>query len=112
MTIIRLGIWSLVLIMVVYVFTETAPDSPVAEIITGELLALLTKISFGIVALGLVVGLIEKLWGMRRRKCKTCGRPIPSTAIYCRLHLKEVLEEEDLLTRRTMDTKLPDDIGR
>ena len=107
MTLIRVGVWSLVVILAAYVLVETVPDSVIAEIITGQVLLLATQIALGIVVLGLVMALIEKLWNLRRRKCKTCGRPIPSTQIYCRLHLNEVLEEEDL-RRRTMNTKLPE----
>lgn len=106
MTLIRLGVWSLVVILAAYVLTETVPDSAIARVITGQLLFLLTQIALGVVALGLLIALGEKLWNLRRRKCKTCGRPIPSTQIYCRLHLNEVLEEEDL-RHRTMNTKLP-----
>lgn len=107
MIFIRLGFWSLVVVVVAYVFAETLPESPLAEMITGDLLALATKIAFGIIGLGLLVGLAEKLWGLRRHKCKTCGRTIPSTQLYCRLHLNAVREEEDI-RHRTMNTKLPD----
>lgn len=107
MILLRLGLWSLVIIVVAYVFTETAPKSPVAEIITDQLLYLLAKVALALVGLGLIVGMGEKMWKRRRRKCRTCGRPIPSTALYCRLHLNEVLEEEDF-RHRTMNTKLPE----
>lgn len=105
--ILRTGLWSLVVILVAYVFTETLPDSPVAELVTGQLLYLLTQIALGVIALGLVVGLVEKFWMGRPGKCRTCGQKIPSKALYCRRHLNEVLEEEDF-RHRTMNTKLPE----
>lgn len=107
MIILRLGLWSLVFIVVAYVFTETAPESPVAEIVTEQLLYLLAKVAVALVVLGIIIGTAEKMWRGRPRKCKTCGRRIPSTALYCRLHLNEVLEEEDF-RHRTMNTKLPE----
>ncbi|MBW3671323.1 MAG: hypothetical protein KY432_06580 [Acidobacteria bacterium] len=107
MIILRLGLWSLVFILVAYVFTETSPESPVAEIVTEQLLYLLARVAVALVALGLIIGTAEKMWKGRPHKCKTCGQRIPSTALYCRLHLNEVLEEEDF-RHRTMNTKLPE----
>ncbi len=107
MAILRAALWSLVAILALYVFTATLPDSPVAAVVTGELLFLLTKVALATLALGAIAALVEKLWKERPGKCQTCGRSIPPKAIFCRLHLNQVLEEEDL-RRRTMNVKLPE----
>lgn len=106
-SILRLGLWSLVTLLVTYVLAESAPQSPVGEFLTNELLFTLGAIVLGIIALGLIVGLVEKARFQSRNRCRTCGRKIPATAIYCRIHLNEVLEEEDL-RHRTMNTRLPE----
>ncbi|MDX1582588.1 MAG: hypothetical protein R3338_03225 [Thermoanaerobaculia bacterium] len=104
-TILRVGLWSLVAILVAYLLAETS--QPVAGVIPDGLLMLLTQVAFGLIALGLIVWIFEKAGFGRRSRCQICGVKIPPKSIYCRPHLNEVMEEEDL-RQRTMNVRLPD----
>lgn len=106
-TIIRTGLWSFVLILVAYVLKENAPHTPIAQIIEDGLLLILFQVSIGLVVLGVLVRFLEKMNFGRSNRCQVCNVKIPAGSIYCRIHLNEVLEEEEL-RKRTMSQRLPD----
>ena len=85
-----------------YVIHESFEDSPVAEYVPT---ALLQKGLFGGAALilaGTVLRMFEKgAKAVSKQRCAVCRTPIPSGAIYCRRHLRSILEEEDDRTHMT-----------
>lgn len=105
--ILRIGLWALVALIVTYVLKDTAGDSAIAGAIGDNLLFLLIQIALGVVALGIVVRLVERAGFEGKNRCGVCRRKIPAKTLYCRDHLNEVVEEEDL-RHRTMNTRLPD----
>lgn len=105
--ILRVGLWALVAIIATYVLKETASDSAIASAIEDDLLWLIAQIAVGVIALGIVVRLAERVGFGSKNRCRVCRTKIPPKALYCRDHLNEVLEEEDLRTR-TMNTRLPE----
>lgn len=95
-TLIRLGLWTLVLALALYVVHETFETSTLAE---ATPLPLLYKVIVGAVLLmaaGFVVRMFEKTAkAVAKNRCSVCRAPIPAGAIYCRAHLRNVLERED-----------------
>lgn len=106
-TFLRLGLWLLVLVMAAYILKETFYEFPLYEIIEDDLLLLILKMAGGIIVIGIALRFFERLSPGARSKCAECGAKVTGNAIYCRLHLNQVLEEEDL-RHRTMNTRLPD----
>ena len=101
-TLFRLGLWIAILALAAYVVTESMEGSAIAEMIPGHLL---TKV-LGLAAVLAVAGLIAKLFEktkdrVTRNRCRVCGTPVASGAIYCRNHLRKVLELEDRKTHNT-----------
>jgi hypothetical protein len=104
----RAGLWGLVLVLALYVIGEAVPTSPVGEMVTAAMLVRLTQVAVGLLALGAIVGVIEKMWPRGKGRCRVCRRKVQKPgAMYCKQHLNAVLEEEDLRTR-TLNVRIPD----
>ncbi|HEU4522474.1 MAG TPA: hypothetical protein VFT12_10745 [Thermoanaerobaculia bacterium] len=103
-TLLRLGLWMLVLVLALFVLQTTYGDSPLAEMIPNAMLQQALVLAVLVVIAGLVVKMFEK--GKKvvsKNRCRVCSKPIPAGAIYCREHLRNVLELED---RRTHNTRI------
>lgn len=104
----RAGLWGFVLVLALYVISEAAPASPVAEMVTAAMLIRLAQVAGGILALGAIVGVGERMWPSRKGQCRVCRKKVQKPgAVYCKQHLNAVLEEEDLRTR-TLNVRIPD----
>ena len=95
-TLLRLGLWTVILVLALYVVSEAYPGTPIDEFVTPALLqqALLVGIAL------IVAGIIARLLGKGAKKvvknrCTVCRSPIPMGAIYCRQHLRSILHEEE-----------------
>lgn len=104
-TILRLGLWTLILTLGLYVLATSFAHS-FGDLITTTLLQNMLLIAAALVVAGLLSGIFAKTAGkvMKQTKCRICGTVIPHGAIYCRAHLRGMLERED---RRTHSTRLP-----
>ena len=94
-TLLRLGLWIIVIVLALYVIHETYEDSPVAEMVSVDLMQKALMVGAAAFVLGVVLRLFEK--GTRvvvKNRCRVCRTPIPSGAIYCRAHLRNILHEE------------------
>jgi hypothetical protein len=103
-TLLRLGIWIVILVLALYVIHETYVGSPVADMIPFDMLGKGLGVAVLLIIVGGVVRLFEK--GKKttsKSRCRVCRTPIPQGAIYCRTHLRSVLELED---RRTHNTRI------
>ena len=103
-TLLRLGLWTLVLIMGLFVVATVYSESQFAEMVTIGLLTQAAGVALLIVVAGVIAKMVEK--GKKvvgKNRCRECGKPIPPGAIYCREHLRGVLELED---RRTHNTRI------
>ena len=101
-TLLRLGLWTLVLMLALFVVQATWATSPVAELITTEMIQQGLALSVIVLIAGVVAKVFEK--GKKvvsKNRCRECGKPIPSGGIYCREHLRGVLELEDSRTHNT-----------
>jgi hypothetical protein len=106
-TVLRLGLWTLILVLAAYVVRETFAEQAFAELITTGMLTPVLILS-GIL---LVAGLVLRVLGIGakavvKNRCRVCRTPIPAGAMYCRAHLRSILYEED---EKTHSMRIPRD---
>jgi hypothetical protein len=102
-TVLRLGLWILILVLALYVLSATFPDEPFAELVPAPMLQQALILAVVLVIAGVllrILGLGAKVVGPRNR-CRLCRTEIPHGAIYCRAHLRGILHEEDEKTHHT-----------
>ena len=104
-TILRLGLWILVLVLALYVIAESYAGQPFADMIPMPMLQQALVLSVVLIVLGIVTRLFEKPGrkAFAKNRCRVCQTTVPHGAIYCREHLRGVLERED---RRTHSTRI------
>ena len=101
-TLLRLGLWIIVIVLAMYVVHESFEDSPVAEYAPMNLLTKALVAGGALLVAGVIFRVLEK--GARvvtRNRCAICRTPIPQGAIYCRQHLRTILHDEDERTHMT-----------
>jgi hypothetical protein len=101
-TLLRLGLWIVIIVLALYVVHETYENSPISDIVSMELMQKALMVGGAAIALGFVLRLFEK--GTRavvKNRCAVCRTVIPPGAIYCRAHLRNILHEEDDRTHMT-----------
>jgi len=101
-TLLRLGLWTLVLVLVGWVIQQSFEESAIAEYVQVDMLQKALLVSAALILAGIVFRVFEK--GARKvvkNRCKVCRTPIPHGAIYCRAHLRSVLHQEDERTHAT-----------
>lgn len=92
----RLGLWTLIVVLALFVIAEAYRDRPVAEMIPTEML----QQALVVAAVLVVAGVIARIFGkgaraVMKNRCTVCRTPIPSGAMYCRAHLRSILHEEE-----------------
>ena len=103
-TLLRLGLYTIILTLVLFVLSSTFEDTKFGELISSSLLRDLFIVSAILIVAGLVTRIFKKRPGSAvssKNKCRVCGTPIPQGAIYCRPHLRGMLEREDRKTHST-----------
>ena len=102
-TLLRLGLWVTLAVVVLYVLHETYEDMPAAEFFATPMLQKALVVGVLLFIAGIVARLLEK--GAKkvapRNRCVVCHVAIAPGAIYCRVHLRTVLEREDERTHMT-----------
>lgn len=105
-TLLRLGLWVLVLVLAAYVIHESYEESTIAEMIPMAALQKVLVLGGLLVAAGILVKIFEKgTKVISKNHCRVCRIVIPSGAIYCRAHLRTILYEEDEKTHHTRTRK-------
>ncbi len=96
-TILRLGLWTLIIVLALYVLASTYHTEPWAELIPMPMLQQALLVAGALILLGIVLRLLDKGSSAVKKKnrCQVCRTPIPPGAIYCRAHLRSILHEED-----------------
>ena len=95
-TLLRLGLWILILVMALYVLESTYSDQHWTELIPTAMLVQAMVLAVILLAAGVVLRILGV--GARvvtKNRCRVCRTPIPPGAIYCRAHLRTILHEED-----------------
>ena len=101
-TILRLGLWTLILVLALYVLASAYAQEPWAELIPLPMLQQTLFVSGALIVLGIVLRILGKgTNAMTKNRCRVCRTPVPPGAIYCRAHLRAVLHEEDDRTHST-----------
>lgn len=101
-TFLRLGLWTLILVLATYVFRESLAEPHVAEMIPTGMLTQAIVLAGILIVLGLLARLFDKGSAkVRKNRCTVCQRPIAPGAIYCREHLRTILADEDEKTHMT-----------
>jgi len=95
-TLLRVGLWIVLIVIVLYVLQQSFEEGPLAEYVTTPMLQ--KALALGILAAiaGIVFRVLER--GAKlvtKNRCKVCRTPVPSGAIYCRAHLRSVLHHEE-----------------
>ncbi len=102
-TLLRLGLWTLILVLALYVVDITYPDEPIAELITPELLGQAGSLAVVVIVAGIAVRILGS--GAKavagKNRCRVCRTAIPPGAIYCRAHLRSIIADEDDKTHMT-----------
>lgn len=101
-TLLRLGLWILILVLALYVVDETYSEQPIAEMISTTMLQQALAVGALLVVAGIIVRVLDKgAKAVNKNRCRVCRTPIPSGAMYCRAHLRNILHEEDEKTHAT-----------
>jgi len=101
-TLLRLGFWTLILVLALFVLATTYPDEQWAELISNRMLTQALVLAIALIVAGIVASLFGKgVSAVAKNRCRVCRIPIPVGAIYCRAHLRAILHEEDDRTHST-----------
>jgi predicted nucleic acid-binding Zn ribbon protein len=100
-TLLRLGLWVILLVVVLYVLQQTYEEAPFVDFFAPAMLQKALALGGLLVAAGIVMRILER--GAKvviKNRCIVCKTPIEHGAIYCRHHLRSVLSREDDRTHR------------
>jgi len=101
-TLLRLGLWVTLLAIVAYVIHETFSEQDLAAFVPVPVMVKALALGVILVAAGLVMRVLESgAKAVVKNRCVVCRTPIPSGAMYCRAHLRDVLHREEDRTHMT-----------
>ncbi|MGA8807174.1 MAG: hypothetical protein WB973_04795 [Thermoanaerobaculia bacterium] len=100
-TLLRLGLWVILLVVVLYVLQQTYEEAPFVDFFAPAMLQKALALGGLLIAGGVVMRLLERgAKAVVKNRCVTCKTPIEHGAIYCRQHLRRILNREDDRTHR------------
>lgn len=92
----RFGLYTILVVLAVFVLRENVDGIPYTEFLTDTLLVQVGLAGVVMVVAGIVLGPFERLQSKTsRKKCVVCRAPVIVGKLYCRTHLREILEAED-----------------
>jgi hypothetical protein len=95
-TLLRLGLWTLILVLVLYVAATTYSTEPWAELIPIAMLQQAIVVAAALIAAGIVARIFDKgAKAVTKNRCRVCNTPIQPGALYCRAHLRSIIADED-----------------
>lgn len=101
-TLLRLGLWTLILVLALYVLTTAYSEEHWVEMIPHAMLAQGLVVALAVIVAGIVARIFSKGASVAmKNRCRVCRTRIPSGAIYCRAHLRSILQHEDDKTHMT-----------
>lgn len=101
-TLLRLGLWVMILALAMYVIDETYPDEPIGDIISTTMLTQVLAVAACAIAAGFILRILGiGASAVTKNRCRVCRTPVPHGAIYCRAHLRNILHDEDDRTHNT-----------
>lgn len=101
-TLLRLGLWIVLLVVVCYVLQQTFEEAPFVDFLDAAMLEKALALGGILVVAGIVMRVLERgAKVVTRNRCAVCRTPIAQNAIYCREHLRTVLRREEDRTHMT-----------
>jgi len=101
-TLLRAGLWVVLIVIVLYVVQQTFEEGPLADYVTAPMLQKVLGLGLLTAAAGIIMRMLEKgAKVVTKNRCAVCRVPVPSGAIYCRAHLRSVLHREEDRTHIT-----------
>jgi len=95
-TLLRVGLWVVLIVIVLYVLQQSFEEGPLAEYVTAPMLQKALVLGILVTIAGLVMRMLEKgAKVVTKNRCVVCRTPVPPGAIYCRAHLRGVLHREE-----------------
>ncbi|MFN2239479.1 MAG: hypothetical protein ABR524_08800 [Thermoanaerobaculia bacterium] len=92
----RFGLYTILVVLAVFVLRENVDGIPYTELLTDTLLVQIALAGVIMVVAGIILGPFERLQTKASRKrCVVCRAPVIVGKMYCRTHLREILENED-----------------
>jgi len=104
-TVLRLGLWIILLVVVMYVLQQTYEDAPFVDFFAPAMLEKALALGGLLVVAGIVLRLLERgAKVVTKNRCVVCKTPVEHGAIYCRQHLRRILRHEE---DKSHNTRLP-----
>ena len=103
-TLLRFGLWIVLLVLALYVVRETFAGTAQADLLNDEILQKAGSFGLLLLAGSAVATVLEKVFtkaSSKFRHCAMCRQPVSKGEIYCRTHLRSILERENEVTRRS-----------
>ena len=101
-TLLRIGLWTLILVLALYVLATTYAEQSWAELIPMPMLQQALVVAGAVLILGIVARVFDKgAKVVTKNRCRTCRTPIAPGALFCREHLRSILHAEDDKTHMT-----------
>ena len=101
-TLLRLGLWVILLVVILYVLQQTYEEAPFVDFFAPAMLEKALVLGGFLIVAGIAARLLEggaKV--VTKTRCVVCKTPVEHGAIYCRRHLRNVLSREDDRTHHT-----------
>jgi predicted nucleic acid-binding Zn ribbon protein len=100
-TFLWIGLWLVAVVMGLFIAKDVASDAPFLQWVTTALLVQGGALGIVLTGAGIVLRLFERVAPKSKRRCVVCRKPVFGQEMYCRDHLRGILEEEDERTHRT-----------
>ena len=101
-TLLRLGLWTVILVLAVYVLAAAYSDQSWAQVLPQEMLLQILVVAIVVTISGIVLRILGVgVTAVRKPRCQVCRTPVSKGAIYCREHLRSILSDEDEKTHMT-----------
>ena len=93
----RFGLYTILVVLAVFVARENVDGIPYTHLITDTLLVQVGLAGVVMAVAGVIIGPFERLQakGARSKKCVVCKAPVIAGKMYCRTHLREIIDKED-----------------
>lgn len=99
----------MIVTIIAFIFDSHFDETPLGQLITPALLQDMLMFSGALIVIGIVLAIVDKTThrvAAGKNRCRVCGTSVPHGAIYCRQHLRSVLEAEDRRTHSGI-TRVP-----
>jgi hypothetical protein len=101
-TLLRLGLWIILLVVILYVLQQTYEEAPFVDYFAPAMLEKALVLGGILVVAGIATRFLERgAKVISKSRCIVCKTPVDKGAIYCREHLRSVLRREDERTHMT-----------